>query len=156
MGYDDNDGLQTRRVGDDPRDLSARLSQVESHVAALEGKVNILSLEQRHMLELFRSQFQSIEKSVEVGITEIRAINAQIGLMASEADKSPAGRALLGRLLEYEKSCRDQEHEIADLKRRADQYDGGLGLVKWLGVGGLVSGLSALLWVWLRVQGVSP
>jgi hypothetical protein len=142
------------RHDDDP--LYQRLMRLESQVGALENKVNTLTLEQQHMLALFGARFTTLEKSMELTFSEVRAINVQLSTMASEVEKSPAGRMILRRFDELDENHDDNQAEISKLRDRMNAYDGGFGLIKWIGVSGLISGLSALFWVWLRAQGVAP
>lgn len=139
-----------RRHDDDP--LYERLQRLENTVAALETKVNTLSLEQKHMLDLFGARFSTVERSQDLALSELRALTSQITTMASEADKSPAGRMLLKALGEMQKDARDGQDGIDGLKEWQQRVDGVLKILQWMGL----SGVAALIWVALRAFGKVP
>ena len=84
----------TRR-DDDP--LYQRRTRLEVQYPTLERTVNALSLEQKHMPELFGARFSTLERSQELTISEVRALNLNITTMASEAGKSQPGAGYCGR-----------------------------------------------------------
>lgn len=139
-----------RRHDDDP--LYERLTRLELQVGTLETKVNTLSLEQKHMLDLFGARFSTIEKQQELALSELRALGTMLSTMASEPDKSPAGRALLRAIQDFEYGAEERQRGLVHLKEWQHRVDGVLNLLKWMGL----PGLAAFVWVALRVFGKVP
>lgn len=139
-----------RRHDDDP--VYERLERLEKTVAALETKVNTLSLEQKHMLDLFGARFSTLERSQDLAISELRVLNVNITTMAAEADKSPAGRQILAALHEVRTSSDDGERNLQEFREWQQQINGVLLILKWMGASGVV----ALIWVALRALGRVP
>lgn len=136
-----------RRHDDDP--LYERLTRLETQVAMLETKVNSLSLEQKHMLELFGARFSTLERAQDLTISELRSMNSNLVTMTSEADKSPAGRALLKAITEMSVGELERADKFEAFKEWQQRIEGVLGLLKWAGLPGLI----ALLWVALQTFG---
>lgn len=146
-----------RRHDDDP--VYERLTKLEATVGTLETKVNTLTLEQKHMLDMFGARFSTLERTQELLISEVRSLNQSITHMAAEADKSPAGRALLKMIQDIR-----EEGEVSDgdANRREDRVkalaewqqrvDGVLFVLKWMGA----SGVTALVWMALKTFGKVP
>lgn len=139
-----------RRHDDDP--IYQRLTRLEHHVGTLETKVNTLTLEQKHMLDLFGARFSTVEKQQEHALSELRSLSTMIAAMASEPDKSPAGRALLRSIEEFAAGAEERAKAVAELKKWQQHVDGVLYVLKWLGA----SGVAALVWVALRAFGKVP
>lgn len=146
-----------RRHDDDP--LYDRLTQLEAKFGLLEGKVNTLTLEQKHMLDMFSARFSTLERTNELMISEVRGLRESIVNMAAEADKSPAGRGLIRMIqdLRDHGDAHDGEAERRELAIKAladwqQRVDGVLYLLKWMGA----SGVAALVWVALRSFGKVP
>lgn len=146
-----------RRHDDDP--LYQRLTQLEAKFGTLENKVNTLTLEQKHMLEMFSAKFNTLERTQELMISEVRGLNQSIVNMAAEADKSPAGRGLLNLIDELRKhgvahdgEAKSRDASIKDLQEWQNKIDGVLYVLKWMGA----SGVAALVWVALRTFGKVP
>lgn len=146
-----------RRHDDDP--LYERLLRLEVQVGTLETKVNTLTLEQKHMLEMFGARFSTLERTQELMISEVRGLNQSIVNMAAEADKSPAGRGLLKMIQEIrdEGDVSDgdalrREERVKALTEWQNKVDGVLYVLKWMGLSGVVS----LIWVALRAFGKAP
>lgn len=139
-----------RRHDDDP--LYERLLRLENHVSALETKVNTLSLEQKHMLDLFSARFGTLERSQELTLSELRSLTGTINTMASEADKSPAGRTILSALRKFEEGAQERTDGLEALRQWQQRVDGVLMILKWMGA----SGVAALVWVALRAFGKVP
>ena len=139
-----------RRHDDDP--VYERLQQLERSVAALETKVNTLSLEQKHMLDLFGARFSTIERTQDLTLSEVRGLGTSITTMAAEADKSPAGRMLLTALAEMRDGANAKRDTLDGLQEWQTRVDGVLLVLKWMGASGVV----ALAWVALRTLGKLP
>lgn len=139
-----------RRHDDDP--LYERLTRLEGQVGTLETKVNALSLEQKHMLDLFGARFSTLERAQDLAISELRSMNSNIATMASEADKSPAGRTLLRAIKDMSESESNRAGALKELHDWQSKVEGVLGLLKWMGLPGII----ALLWVALRAFGKAP
>lgn len=139
-----------RRHDDDP--LYERLTRLEVQFGTLETKVNTLGLEQKHMLELFGARFSTLERAQDVAISELRSMNSSIASMASEADKSPAGRTLLRAIEDMSENQSERADALDELHEWQSKIEGVLGFVKWMGLPGVI----ALLWVALRAFGKAP
>lgn len=140
-----------RRREDPFEELYRRIAGLERDVTSLNNQVGTMKLEQTHMVALFTARFLTVEKSNDLLLSEMRALNNQFQTMASEPDKSPAGRALLARIDEAE----DLKKQLTDMKAQLDQIIGGLLLMKTVGFSGLISGVAALVWVAMRSFGLA-
>lgn len=143
-----------RRHDDDP--LYERLLRLETQVTALERKTDTLSMEQKHMYDLFSARFSTIERSQDLALSELRGLVSKIDVMAAEADKSPAGRSILAKLSEFNDGARERQDGISELNEFKQKVEGALGLLNFVGWSGLCTGAVALIWVALRAMGKVP
>ncbi len=146
----------SRRTDDDParRELHAWLNHLDSRVSGLEQTVGVIGLEQKHMTQLFASRLEGLEKSTMLCLAEQRATNLAIQNMASEAVQTPAGRSLVARLDSCDRRIDAVRTDCEDIDRRVGTFETGLGLIRWVGWGGLSTGVIALIWVWARSIGI--
>jgi hypothetical protein len=134
----------------DPFDeMSGRLAQVERDVNGLKHEVSTVKLEQKHMVDLFSARFLTLEKSHELTISELRSLNTNITTMASEPDKSPAGRRMMEAIEEIRLST---GRAIGELQKAEEDNDdwrkevmGVLKFFRWVGPVTLLVALAALL-----------
>ena len=141
--------------------LNQRLDQLEREsrdlsvkVTSIEGSMRTVTLEQSHLKELLTARLLLIERTQEIGNGKIDTLSQNITLMASDVDKSPMGRSLRdgNRVLEANMSEQNDKMEALerDLRERKlwqDRVDTVIGILKWIGAGGLVALLLALLQV---------
>jgi len=151
----------SRRHEDRDRMLNQRLDQLEREsrdlsvkVTSIEGSMRTVTLEQSHLKELLTARLLLIERTQEIGNGKIDTLSQNITLMASDVDKSPMGRSLRdgNRVLEANMSEQNDKMEALerDLRERKlwqDRVDTVIGILKWIGAGGLVALLLALLQV---------
>ena len=144
---------QNRRSEDRDRALNERLDRMDrenqslSHqVTALEASVQIVKLEQLHLKELIDSRFKAIEKSQELQLSETKSLSAMITAMADDPGKSPAGRSLHNLIATVAQtvdvhSIKLEEHSTVhqEILKWQDQVNGVLGILKWVGAGGVVA-----------------
>jgi hypothetical protein len=141
-----------RRSEDRDRELNHRLDQLEkaystltATVTQLETSVNVVKLEQSHLKEIFDSRMRILEKGQELQLTKIDQVSRDIQLMGSDAEKTPAGRSMIGNLHTVQASCDELGEKVAIHKEWMDRVDGVLTILKWVGAGGLVAlGISIL------------
>lgn len=123
------------RLEDSP--LYKRLSTLEDHVSTLERQVDRLTNDQKHQSEMSNVQLTLMQKAQELTISKIEALAASITLMSAEADKSPAGRSLIGSIALVSADVEDNTRRIDTL---AEWQTGFRAVIVFIGsVSGLVS-----------------
>ena len=154
-----DDGAFHRRAEDRDRELNARLETLERRyqdlekaVTGLDATVNLLKVEQKHAGELFDARLRGIEKGQELHTSKLDGLAALITTMASDPDKSPAGKALVAHIADVEGRCAAQAATIEELTKWQTRIDGAFLLVKFTGWSGLI----ALIVLILRALNIIP
>jgi hypothetical protein len=145
-----------RRRDDPYRELNDRLSALERDFSRMRTELNTIKLEQTHMSSLFTARFATLEKAQELMIAELRAVNQGINSMASEADKSPAGRSLLNLIEEHSHGAMERNHQIRHLQEWQTKADGVFSVLTFVGWSGLITAGASLFWVAMRAFGKLP
>jgi uncharacterized coiled-coil protein SlyX len=155
----DHSPLAGRRWDDRDKALTARLDHLEQEstangkaIAAVQQDLSLLKVDAQHLKELFASRLSTIETGQALQLAKIEALSERITAMASEPEKTPAGRALItlietvdGRVKETiaELDRHNIRHE--ELERWRSNIDGVIFFGKWLGVVGISAMLAGLL-----------
>jgi hypothetical protein len=130
-----------RRFDERDKEWLTRLDRLEQSFASLEAQFSLIKLSQTHTDESLKDKFRIIEKSQERHEEKLDEVKSMIQIMATEPDKSPAGRVLLSAIREIdERSVRDEARTDA-LEKYRDQAEGALYLFKWLTASGVVSAI---------------
>lgn len=115
-------------------------------VSDLKNAVAIVALEQTHLKELFTARVESLEKSYVLLGQKIDGLSRDITNMASDAERSPAGRVLRGQIAIVQATTDEHTDKLesfaklhADLFKWQDRVDGVLLLLKWVGGAGLAA-----------------
>lgn len=148
-----------RRADDRERELNTRLSHLERSYEELQGTVlkldatiNVVKLEQSHIKELFDARLKTIEKGQELQVAELKGIGVKIEAMASEAEKTPMGRMIVGHISDVQQELGRHETKLNDVQAWQTRVDGVLLMLKFMGA----SGVAALAVALLRMFHVFP
>jgi len=148
-----------RRIDDRDRMLHTRLDQMERDYMSLVNKVTALEFgmqsiksEQGHLKDLMDARLKVIEKSQELQLTKLDQLSANITSMASDVEKTPAGRTLQNMI---QTMAMTVDSHGTTLARHADVHneiilwqksvDSVISVMKWMGPTGIIAlGLTLL------------
>jgi chromosome segregation ATPase len=143
---------EQRRHDDRDRMLNQKLDHMEREnqslhrlATALETAVNTVKLEQTHLRDLFDARFRVVEKGAELQLSETKQIAKDIQMMGSDVDKSPATRSLQQQLDEQREKLNAHEDAHTRLRDWQNQVEGVLAIVKWIGAGGVLAIIIAVI-----------
>jgi len=154
-----DEAQQLRRADDRDRVLYSRLdtaerasSELATKFTALESSVNIVKIEQGHLKELFEARFKGLERGQELQIEKFDHLAAQLLDISQDVNKSPATRLLADQIRSVDASCSEAlekigRHEVihGELKQWQSNVDTVLGILKWVGAGGIVATIIAII-----------
>jgi len=92
-----------------------------------------------HQKELSNAHLRLLERAQELQLAKIEQLSRDIQAMASDVDKSPAGRQVKMTLEEHRKAIEEQAGTNAALTTWQNRVDGVLTVLQWVGAGGLIA-----------------
>jgi hypothetical protein len=127
-------------------DVLRRLEAIELGCAKTAADTQRITIEQGHIKELFTTRLGTIDTGQSDMKQQLRTLSDNLQSMWADSEKTPAGRALrdaIGTVAATvdEHTALIERHAIthADLKQWRDRVDGVLYLLKWVGIGGLIT-----------------
>ena len=121
------------------------MDSAEQRIRDLELAVGRLETQQEQTREVLRSRFDALFKAQELIAMKVDGFKDMVTLLASDAEQTPAGRAL-GLVV---KTTADQVKghvlQLADLLAFQNEVRGAMRLVKWLGFSSVLAALASLL-----------
>lgn len=109
-----------------------QLDHLTHEVNALKSKVDILQLEQGHLVKLFEAKFSGLDSNVKLGISKIETLADKFTGLISEPDGSPMGRNLNLRANENRK-------DIDELLTWKSSVEGGVWLLRLMTIPGIIA-----------------
>jgi chromosome segregation ATPase len=143
--------------------LERDLAELKVTIGELQNGLSLVKVEQGHAKELVSSRLSLIDKSIELLGSKLESLSRDILTMASDADKTPAGRSLLSivnqtNALSAENAdtieanaqktvtaVNEQQDQIDELKTWKNNIEGVVYFLKWLGAAGAIALLATIL-----------
>jgi len=143
--------------------MDRRVEALERQYGELTRKVDHVSSEQNHIKELISQRFATIEKGQELVSAKVDGLSASIQMMASDPDKSPAGRMILKDQQDLQHDVLRLERDILELRTRSDardressEFNGALKFASRASVSGLIIAILSVALLALKAIGVIP
>ena len=94
---------------------------------------------------LIEAQLLTLAKGQDLVLAKIDGFTLLVNQLAGDADKSPAGRALLSDVQRLDRVEKEHATQLRDLTAWANEVRGVVGFLKWVGVGNIVGIIVALM-----------
>lgn len=164
MSEESLDFAPHRRVDDRNRELVDRLQRLEQQqdqtrtgVTALESTIKIVQIQQEHMSKIDDLRLKMIEDTGKQHAQKLDEIKTMIVEMGSDAEKTPAGREVLGKIGLVTGQLGEHESALTAVLQwkqeqiaRNSKQEGAISTLQWIGFP--VAGTALLLSV-LRLLG---
>lgn len=140
-----------RRSGDERR-ADRRLEVIEGALSQLRENVSLINADRLHLRELIDARFSSLSLAVNSVLDRVTKVCDSI----DDPSRFAAGRALTEHISDLRKDVEKHEKAIEALESLAMKMDGALGLAGKLGLGTILTAMTTLAMILLRVFKVMP
>lgn len=142
----------TRRSDDRDRMLNGRLDNIEREyqtlyrtVVGVQSDIALIKQDTGHLKDLVNARIATLERTLELAITKLEALSANLQAMASEPERMPATKMLKQEITQMHAELDENRDKLAEharahtnLQTWRNQVEGALQVFKYLGIGTVI------------------